>query len=174
MKKAVFTIFFMLGITAIFVFALAGINEVSRDRIAENQLIDRVRSIMYACNILPDGVYEYDLPPTTKTSDIPWDDQRILAMISARMEAVNFPITPAHKVLLQNSYLMLQDSVEIHIILDNNNLISGYGFYLRGKGLWGTIGAYAAITEDLTSLMGIDFTFPIQSASAVSQESPVP
>ena len=163
MKKAGFTILFMICITAVFVFALTGVNEISRERIAKNQAIQRVQSIMYACNILPEGVHENNLSSSTQTSDINWDNQRLLSMMSDRLEIIHIPIAPTQKELLRNSFLVLQDSVEIYILSDERKKISGYGFSLRGKGLWGTIAAFAVISDDLTKMVGIDFTDQVET-----------
>jgi Na(+)-translocating NADH:ubiquinone oxidoreductase C subunit len=158
MKKAVFTIVFMTGITVFFIFVLAGVNELSNERIARYQTIERIQSILYACNIFPEGVHEVDLSPNAKTTDIRWNEERLLTMMKDRMKRVHLFIAPAYKQLLRNSYLALQDTAEIYIFLDENKQISGFGFPLRGKGLWGTIDAFAVISTDLTTMIGIDFT----------------
>ena len=53
MRKGLFTVVFMVSITIAFISVLAFVNEISRERIAKNQEIRRIRSIMYACNIFP-------------------------------------------------------------------------------------------------------------------------
>jgi len=158
MKKGVFTVFFMTGITVFFISALALVHDISENRILENQRIQLSQSVMYACNILPEGVDENKLASTTTTADLNWDTHHILEMTKERMRKTRLPISADQKVLLKNSFLSLKDSMEIDFILDDNGEVMGFGFPLQGKGLWGTISAYAVLSADLTKVIGIDFT----------------
>lgn len=161
--KGISTVLFMILITVVFIAALAFIDEYTQERIEQNRELQRIQSIMYACNILPEGIREADLPPTSTTADIPWDQQHLLEMVQARMRSVRLPITPSQKLLLENSYLSLQDSAEIIIILNETGDIEGYGFPLRGRGLWGTISAVGVVSSDLTRMIGIDFTEQVET-----------
>jgi len=163
MRKGIFTIVFMVVITAVFISVLAFVNEISLEKIARNQEIRQIRSILYACNIFPEGVHETDLSSSSTTFDIVWDEGDLLEMVEARMERVTLPITPSQKRYLKNSFLSLQDSVQIHLILNSDREIDGYGFTLRGRGLWGAIAAFAVISSDLTRMIGIDFTEQVET-----------
>jgi Na(+)-translocating NADH:ubiquinone oxidoreductase C subunit len=162
-KIGLFTVFFMILITVVFISTLAYIHEVSKNRIAENQQIRRVRSVLYACAILPHGIDEKDLPSTSQTDDIPWDDEALLPMMQNRTRMVGLPITPEQRRLLKNSFLSMQDSVDIVVLFDTTGRIQGYGFDLKGKGLWGTISAFAVISADLERMVGIDFTEQVET-----------
>lgn len=163
MRKGLFIVVFMVSITVVFISVLAFVNEISRERIAKNQEIQRIRSIMYACHIFPGDIHETDLSPTSTTADIPWDVEQLLDMVKARIKVIHLPIPPGQKRYLENSFLSLQDSVEIFLIRNIDNEIDGYGFNLRGKGLWGTIAAFAVVSSDFTRMVGIDFTEQVET-----------
>lgn len=163
MKKGLFTVVFMVSITVVFISVLAFVNEISRERIAKNQEIRRIRSIMYACNIFPENIHETDLSPSSTTTDIPWDVGQLLDLVNARMKVIHLPVPPSQKRNLQNSFLSLQDSVQIFLFRSVNNEVDGYGFNLRGKGLWGTIAAFAVVSSDFTRMVGIDFTEQVET-----------
>ena len=158
MKKPLFTVTFMVIISVFFITALAVVNEVSMGQIEANQSIQRMKSIMYACNLFPEGVHESDLSPASRTSDIVWDKDLLFSMRQERMRSIRLPIRARQKQLLQHSFLALQDSAEIIILFDPDDGIEGYGFPLRGKGLWGTIAAFTVISKDMSKMVGIDFT----------------
>ena len=163
MKKAIFTVSFMVIITVFFILILAFVNETAKDRILQNMEIQRIRSILYACNVLPEGVEESALSPTSTTQDIPWHEQNLLKMVEDRLKRVKLPIKPSQRALLENSFLSLQDSVELIVLLNEEGEIDGYGFPLRGRGLWGTISAVAVISSNLKHMIGIDFTEQVET-----------
>ena len=163
MKKGIFTVIFMVMITVFFIFILAFVNEAAKNRIVQNTEIQRIRSILYACNVLPEGVEESALSPTSTTQDIPWHEQDLLKMVEDRLRSVRLPIKPSQRALLENSFLSLQDSVELIVLLNEEGEIDGYGFPLRGRGLWGTISAVAVISSDLKHMIGIDFTDQVET-----------
>jgi Na+-transporting NADH:ubiquinone oxidoreductase subunit C len=163
MKKPFFTVFFMVITSVFFITALAVVNEVSREQIEANEEIRRIQSIMYACNIFPEGVHESNMSPAAKTTDIVWDENLLLSMMEERMQGVRLPIGDRQKRLVQNSFLALRDSAEIMVLFMPDHGIAGYGFSLRGKGLWGSIGAFAVISPDLSQMVGIDFTEQVET-----------
>lgn len=158
MNKGSYTVLFMTGITMVFITVLAFVQQISEKRILENQQIQFSQSVMYACNILPSGIDEEKIPSNTVTSDMNWDSQRILKMTRDRIRKKRLPLTLPQKDLMKDSYLALHDSLEIDILLDEKQQVMGFGFPLRGKGLWGTITAYSVISADLEKVIGIDFT----------------
>lgn len=158
MKKSISTVLFMLLITVVFIASLAWVNESSRSRIAQNEEIFRLQSILYACNLLPEGIDETLLSPAMTTSDLPWNNQAILQLTQQRIVSVTLPITPAVRKKLKASMLALPDSVKVQILLDETGTVAGYGFPLRGKGLWGSLGAFAVVSSDLSTMTGLDFT----------------
>ena len=50
-----------------------------------------------------------------------------------------------------------EDNRKIYL-LEKNNDIEAYAFPVGGTALWGTVEGYAAISSDLNTLIGIDFT----------------
>jgi Na+-transporting NADH:ubiquinone oxidoreductase subunit C len=45
-----------------------------------------------------------------------------------------------------------------YYILEEANSIKGYAFPFTGKGLWGSISGYIALTPDFNKILGLDFT----------------
>lgn len=45
-----------------------------------------------------------------------------------------------------------------YYILEEDNAIKGYAFPFTGKGLWGSISGYIALTPDFNTILGLDFT----------------
>lgn len=157
MKKAIWTIFFMILLTTIFISALASINELTKERIAQSLQIERYKSVLYAFNIFPTGEKEQDFDLKSTTADIPWQQDKILTAVQQQIKIVKFPVTAEQKKLLQNSYLTVTDSVEIYLKTENDSVVA-LGFPLRGKGLWGTITAFGVVSANLEKMVGIDFT----------------
>lgn len=48
------------------------------------------------------------------------------------------------------------DDEDVYYI-EENNQVTGYAFPISGTALWGTVQGYAAISEDYSELLGIDF-----------------
>ncbi len=157
MKKAFWTIFFMILITTIFISALASINELTKERIDRSMEIERYKSILYAFNIFPQGKNEQDFDPKATTADIFWQQEQLLESVRQRITTVKLPVSANQKALLKNSYLGVADSVQLYLKIENDS-VTAYGFPLRGKGLWGTITAFGVISSDLSKMVGIDFT----------------
>jgi len=158
MKKAFLTVLFMTLITVVFIASLAWVNESSRSRIAQNDKIFRLQSVLYACNLMPEGVDETLLSPAMTTSDLPWNNEAILHLTRQRIVSVTLPITPVVRDKLKGSMLSLTDSAEVQVLFDEAGAVLGYGFPLRGKGLWGALGAFAVVSADLNTMIGLDFT----------------
>ena len=163
MKNSLWTIFFMIFITIFFISALAFINETSKERIAQNQQIEKYKSILYAFNMLPENIDEIELSATSTTNDLPWQEDKIFDQIKNQIKTVKLPIAKNFQTLLKDSYLPLQDSVEVYIRVNKSNEIIAYGFPLRGKGLWGTITAFGVISADLKKMVGIDFVEQVET-----------
>lgn len=163
MKKALQTIGFMVIITVLFISALAFINESSKARIQQNQHIDASKSVLYAFNIFPPGISGSGLPPTSTTSDIPWQENAVLETLGSQIKTIKVPVSAKQKQLLKDSYLTVPDSIEIYIRLNQDQQIDAYGFPLKGKGLWGTITAFGVISADLQKMIGIDFTDQVET-----------
>lgn len=163
MKKGILTIVFMVVITIVFISALASIHELSKERVMQNAKIDRYKSILYAFDIFPQNVNEQELSPTSTTNDIAWQQDQILQIIEDQIQAIKVPVTSEQAVLLKNSFLVLKDSIEIFVRLNEAGEIVAYGFPMRGKGLWGTITAFGVISSDLEKMVGIDFTEQVET-----------
>lgn len=163
MRKDVLTVLFMVTITVFFISVLAFVNEVSRERIAQNSEIQRVRSILYAFNIFPEGISEEELSSTSTTADIPWEEKQLLETMRNRVRRVRLPIPEGERELLKGSLLTFQDSVDVYISLNERREPIAYGFPLRGKGLWGTISAFGVVSSDFNRMIGIDFTEQVET-----------
>ena len=158
MKKGLYTIFFMTAITIFFISALAFVNEVSRERVAQNQKIQEMKSILYAFNILPEGIDETRLSLSTTTDQLPWDEEQVLSLMEDNVKHLSIPVAGRIRDLAQNSFLVIEESLDIYVQKNENNEIVAYGFPVKGKGLWGTISAFAVVSADLQRMTGIDFT----------------
>ena len=156
MKNAFYTISFMVIITAVFISALATVQEVSKDRMEMMSRMRELRSRMYAFDLLPDSG-RVEIPPAATTADLPWNDSRIMAW-GKKIQQRRLPVPDSLKRELAGSMLMIGDSAQIYIRYNSLGRPVAYGFQLRGRGLWGTITAFAAISADLKSMVGIDFT----------------
>ena len=163
MKKGIMTVGFMTVITVFFITILAVLNAGTRGRIIRNENVQRMRALLYACNIFPDGLEEKNLPKTSTTSDIPWNAEHVLTMVQSRIQTLHLSVPPSLREMARDSFLSLQDSAEILVIWDADTTIIGYGFSLRGKGLWGTISAIGVISSDLRRMIGIDFTDQVET-----------
>lgn len=163
MKKGFLTIIFMVVITIVFISALASIHELSKERVLQNAKIDRYRSILYAFDIFPENIVEQELGLTSTTDAIPWQQDQILQIIEDQIQAIKVPVTSEQAQLLKNSFLVLKDSIEIFVRLNEAGEIVAYGFPMRGKGLWGTITAFGVISSDLEKMVGIDFTEQVET-----------
>ena len=61
----------------------------------------------------------------------------------------------------QTVFAVYNEGVRIYV--DTAGTAQSYGVFLRGKGLWGTIGAFGVITADLTKMKGIDFIEQVET-----------
>ncbi|MBD3288837.1 FMN-binding protein [candidate division KSB1 bacterium] len=163
MKKSITTIAFMTFVTVLFISVLAVINETSRARIIQNLQIDEAKSILYAFDILPKEIDETELNPAATTNDLPWNEQNVIETIREEIKTVTLPISEEHKKLLKDSFLAIEDSATIYIHHDNSGNVLAYGFPLKGKGLWGTISAFGAVSSNLEKMVGIDFTAQVET-----------
>lgn len=163
MKKGLFTIFFMILITVVFISTLAFVNEYSQPQIQRNLKIDQYKSILYAFDIFPPNVRETDLAPTSTTNNIPWSEPAILENMQQQITSFKLPVLPDQRALLKGSYLAPGDSVEIFRRVDASGKTVAFGFPLKGKGLWGTITAFGVISADLQKMIGIDFTDQVET-----------
>jgi len=158
MKKMLYTLLFMVVITAVFTGALGFINAVSREKIIQNQKIKEIKSVLYAGDFLPEGFNEAQISPTATTADLPWNEKRVQQIYRSSLDTLTLPLKTEHRKLLKQSLLSYTDSLDIYILKKNNGNLRGYGFPLRGKGLWGTIAAFTVVSPDLTRMIGVDFT----------------
>jgi Na+-transporting NADH:ubiquinone oxidoreductase subunit C len=153
----------MVIVTVLFISTLATVNEVSRERIAENLKLNNYKSILYAFDILPANIEEHDLGPASTTENIPYAESFITDRIESEIRELRLPVTAAQKDLLSGSFLSVSDSITIYTRTDSTGGIVSYGFPMRGKGLWGTISAFGVISADLQRMIGIDFTEQVET-----------
>ena len=121
MKKGLYTIFFMTAITIFFISALAFVNEVSRERVAQNQKIQEMKSILYAFNILPEGIDETRLSLSTTTDQLPWDEEQVLSLMENNVKHLSIPVAGWIRDLAQNSFLVIEDYLDIYVQKNENN-----------------------------------------------------
>ena len=157
MKKGLFTIVFMFLLTTVFTAAVAFVYEFSKERIEQNSQIETYKSILYAFGIFPSRKPEKSLGPTDTTYDIPWKKHEVFEMMSEHVKKVKIPVPEDQREHDK------PESVTIYIKVGNNGVAEAYGFFLTGKGLWGTIEAFIAISSDLKKMVGIDFTKQVET-----------
>ncbi len=164
MKKGLFTISFMLIITITFIAVLAYVNESTLVIIQKNQEIEKYKSILYAFDIFPSGIAEKDLPATSITADIPWSNpDQIIETYQQTVTKLRLPIPTELKEPSATILTGLRDSVDIYIQIGEKQQASAFGFLVNGKGLWGTLEAFGAISADLKRMVGIDFTSQVET-----------
>lgn len=163
MSRPVSTVLFMMVITAVFIALLAVLNAVTQSRIQTNLKIQESKSILYAFGILPDGVDESALSGTATTSDLPWDENTVLQTIQNELKQIRLPIPDEARDWLNQSMLTPGDTLSVYVRRSSRDSTLAYGFYLRGKGLWGTIQAFMAVNPDFTRALGIDFTDQVET-----------
>jgi len=163
MKRFLYTIGFMAAVTVVFIALLAWVNGVSKPRIEQNIELQNAKSMLYAFQYLPEQMEEQILPDKVTTMDLPWDDGICLSIKETRIHKVLIPLDNQDKMMLKNSLLTPGDSAVVYIYRNRREQPVGYGFYLRGKGLWGTITAFAAVSVDLKRMLGIDFTEQVET-----------
>ena len=163
MNRQVHTVIFMVLITMVFITGLSLMNGFSIKRIQMNTELQNSKSILYAFGLLPREMDKKSLANTTITNELPWDEKIILVTIGKHIQKIYLPVTDREKALLKGSYLVVEDSVEIHIRTASSGEPVAYGFPLKGKGLWGTISAFGVISSNLTRMVGIDFTEQVET-----------
>ena len=151
----------MMIITLIFISALSAINELAAKRIAMNKMIQENKSILYAFDIFPKGFNPKSLSSTATISDIPWTSQDVMQSLQSNISLKKFPLTPQQ--LKERPDLVEGDSLPVWICRDSSQAVRAYGFYLKGKGLWGSMTAFAAVAPDFNHLVGIDFTEQVET-----------
>ncbi len=138
MKKALYTIFFMVAITIFFITILAITNELSSKKIEDNYKIQVMKSILYAFNLYPVGLSDDKIDADIVSQDISWDKDELFKVYNEKIREVEL----ANK--------------KIFVYIENGKA-AGYGFYISGKGLWGEIQAFCAVDFQLSHLLGLDF-----------------
>jgi len=120
-KTILYPVFFMVLITAVYTFALAGINAISSERIASQEALRIEKSIFYVNHL---------------KSDL--DDQAIHQQFESSFETVT------------------TDKMTYYVYREND-VIKSYALPFSGRGLWGTIRGYIALSKDFNTIIGIDF-----------------
>jgi len=163
MNQGIKTIRFMVIISVAFIVVLATVNEATKARITQNFELEQAKSILYAFNIFPQGVTEDQLPLTSVTADIPWEETELLQVIASRLEPVSIPIPKEMQAAATGSFLEGQTAVDVYVGKNEAGEVIAYGLPLYGKGLWGTIEGIGVIAADLNTMVGIDFTKQVET-----------
>lgn len=158
MNRGFRTVSFMVMVSIVFFAALSAVNELTREQIRNNQENQRLQSVLYAADILPAGVEETDWPPAAVTSDFPWDREWMRQMQETRFREIRLPFGFTEIKPPDGGWMEWGDTLEIIAVLDEEGRLKGYGFPIHGKGLWGTISAFAVLDRKLKTMIGIDFT----------------
>ncbi len=161
--KHLTTILFMIIITMVFIASLAIVNTFSQDKIHENARLRKTKSILYAFGIYPNDMKINEINPKSTTDDLPWDDTFIREFFEKHLKRIKIKASDKQLQLLDNSFLNIQNTVEIIVRINKENQPISYGVPLRGKGLWGTISAFGVIDSSLNKMKGIDFTSQIET-----------
>ena len=158
MKKSLYSVFFMIFISLIFIIPLAFINEISKEQVQKNERIEQYKSILYAFNIFPKETNEKALDPSGITADISWNEETLIQTYRQNIQEFYIKLTEQERLKAkENPFLSNPDSIVLYGRFNEDTLIS-IGFYINGKGLWGSIESFCVVKADLKSLQGIDFT----------------
>ena len=163
MNRPVYTILFMTLITALFISALAVLNERAQPRIMNHREMEEMRSVLYAFGMLPGGVEESGLPPAATIGDLPWKDTEIQEDYQNHLRKYRVKIPDSLKQRFHENDWAKRDSVEIFVRVNDSENPVAYGFPVDGMGLWGTLSAFAAVSSDLKNMAGIDFTAQVET-----------
>ena len=120
-KKILYPVLFMVGLTVLYTFVLAFINESSAQRVAEQEALRVKRSVLYVFDIEHDGSAE-----------------NINQLYEEKVEQAPF-------------------GDDAYYVFEENGAVTGYAFPFVGKGLWGSISGYLALSPDFGTVIGIDF-----------------
>ena len=132
MKASTKTVIFMVIITVIFIFALATINEITKQRIAQNMIIEQSKSILYAFNIFPENFNRADMALTSTTSNIPWRKDDVLQQMDSHLELRAVPVNDEQRRLITASYLAIKDSATIYVRKSDTGSLLSFGFHMKG------------------------------------------
>ncbi len=157
------TILFMIVITIVFIASLAIVNTFSQEKILQNTRLRETKSILYAFGIYPNDMKIDGINFKSTTEDLPWDNTFIRESFEKHLRRIKIDVSHKHLKLLDDSFLNIKNTVEIVVRINNQNQPIAYGVPLRGKGLWGTISAFAAIDSSLKKMKGIDFTSQVET-----------
>lgn len=157
------TVLFMVIVSIVFIAVLATVNEATKARIARNFEIEQAKSMLYAFNIFPEGVKEDNLPSTTVTANIPWQEGEVLKVLESRLQKVTIPVPNDLQEKIAGSFPDGGTSIEIYEGKNEQGEVVAYGLPLYGKGLWGTIEGFGVISADFTKMVGIDFTKQVET-----------
>jgi len=163
MKERVRTVLFTIVITVVFISMLAWLQGMTAGRIEKNAAVQQAKSILYAFGMLPQGIDEAELPAKATTSDIPWNETDLFQRLGSETDVLRLPITNDDLKLKAPVSPNMHDSVEIYVRYDEQGRTEALGFTMRGKGLWGSISAFAAVNPDFTRMIGIDFTDQVET-----------
>lgn len=127
-KPIVYPVLFMLLLTVIFGGALAFINEATKGVIASQESLRVKENVLYVLGIQGVG-QDAAAPDSTTIEDL------YAKTVTERMIG----------------------DTQVYIGKKDGQLI-GYAFLVNGAGLWGSITGYAAVSGDLTQILGASFT----------------
>jgi len=122
MRKSIYPVIFMMGITFISILMLAILNEITKNRIDEYREIEEKKQILYIFNL-------------SNEND---SNQKIEDKFSKYIK------------------IETKDNISKYTALNNDEII-GYGFKIEGKGLWGLIEGYIALSKDYNKIIGLTF-----------------
>jgi len=96
---------------------------------------------------------------TSTTHDIPWNNEMVLKMIASKVNKTVLPVSHEQGKTGKPAI----DTVTIYTKAGKDGTAEAYGFFLNGKGLWGSIEAFVAVSSDLKKMVGIDFTKQVET-----------
>ncbi len=78
---------------------------------------------------------------------------------AAILSAMNIEFTQDEIIKLSENIVRGNNNEFIYYQLEYGTVIEKYAIYFEGAGLWGTITGYIGVSNDLTTMLGIDFTY---------------
>lgn len=128
-KPIVYPVVFMLVLTVVFGGALAGINALTKDVIAQQEALRVKENVLYVLGFI-------ESPADAKAKGKSLSPEQIEAQYADQV---------TEKALKDTSvFVGTQDGK-----------VSGYAFQIVGPGLWGSMTGYAAISADQKNILGM-------------------
>jgi Na+-transporting NADH:ubiquinone oxidoreductase subunit C len=140
MKEKLKTILFMIVVSAVFTGLVSGVYSITRPRIRANERLALNRAIInaYAPELLPAGA----------------SGEMVESVFEEYIRETGVTFSPPESKELPGAS---REEYSVYEGLDESGSVLAYIFEIRGRGLWGDIRGYLAVSPDLAEIAGISF-----------------